>query len=457
MQRLLFRPRTRHDAGVTLTIWLLFSLGLGAATLLYTSLDRLLPHPLKVTHPETLVRAAEIHAYVTSWQWFPYSTFHAMQQMHSLQDVAVEGDVDTVLTSTSGNQPIFAHMVSGNYFSLMGATAGIGRAFTVADEHANGEAIPVVQSHLFWVSQFAGSPSVIGSTIFLQDHPFTVVGVMPRSFYGAILDSSPDLWLPLTAQPLLSNKSLNDHEPDRYFSIIARLKNGATLAQAQGEFSSIFHEVQKLRGDQDPNGKGLIVPIAQGTFALRSQFSHALTLLLCGLATLLLMICANVAGLLLTRQTRRERDIAVRMALSAGISRLVSHAFVESITLGLAGAIGGVLMAYLCAPLLMSLLPTGRAPLSVWLAPDWKIALMAALLAIIISLIFGVIPAWNASRSAPQLALRSGTATKRAGRLSRWLLVFHTGAALVLLIGTGLLIRTFYVLRHTSPGFDANS
>jgi predicted permease len=166
------------------------------------------------------------------------------------------------------------------------------------------------------------------------------------------------------------------------------------------------------------------------------------------------MICANVAGLLLARQTRRERDIAVRMALGAGRSRLVFHAFGESITLGLAGACGGIAVAYVCAPLLMSLLPAGRAPLPVSLVSDWKIDIMAIALAVVISLIFGVLPAWSASRVSPQRALRSGTATRRAGFLSRWLLIFQTGAALVLLTATGLLIRTFYVLSHTNPGFD---
>jgi predicted permease len=142
------------------------------------------------------------------------------------------------------------------------------------------------------------------------------------------------------------------------------------------------------------------------------------------------------------------------MALGASRGRLILRALVETTILGLTGACGGLLVAYLCAPLLMDLLPAGRTPLPISLTPDWKIDLLAIGLSLVISLMFGVLPAWIASRVSPQQALRSGTATRRSGFFSRGLLTFQTGAALILLVGTGLLIHTFYVLRNTSPGFD---
>jgi predicted permease len=454
MRKLFDMPRSQRDLRVSATIILLLSFGLGAATILYTALYRLLLHPLDVSHPETLVRMGEKRPPVMSWEWFPYSAYEAVRHMHSFEAVAVEGEVDAIASTTTWTEPAVAHMVSGNYFSLLGTVAERGRTLGQADEQEGAGSIPVVLSHRFWAREFGSSASVIGSTLSLQGQPFTVVGVMPQRFFGTTLDSSPDLWLPLSAQPLLSQKPLNDPEPDRHFAILGRLRSDTTLAQAQAEFTGVYRAIQRAEANTDPKEVGVIAPIEQGTFALREQFSHALTLLLCALAMLLLMVCANVAGLLLAKAVRNERDTAVRMALGASRSRLIRRALVETTILGLAGALGGLLVAYLCAPLLMDLLPAGRTPLPISLVPDWKIDLLAIGLSWVISLIFGILPAWIASRVSPQQALQRGRATRRSGTLRRALLTFQTGATLVLLVGTGLLVHTFYVLRNTSPGFD---
>jgi len=453
MRKLFDVPRSQRNLGVAATIILLLSFGLGAATLLYTALNRVLLHPLDVSHPETLVRMGEKRPPVMSWEWFPYTAYEAVRHMHTFEAVAVEGEVDAIASTSTWTEPAVAHMVSGNYFSLLGTVAERGRTLGQADEQEGAGSIPIVLSHRFWAREFGSSASVIGSTLSLQGQPFTVVGVMPQRFFGTTLDSSPDLWLPLSAQPLLSQKPLNDPEPDRHFAILGRLRSDTTLAQAQAEFTGVYRAIQRAEADTDPKEVGVIAPIEQGTFALREQFSHALTLLLCALAMLLLMVCANVAGLLLAKAVRNERDTAVRMALGASRGRLIRRALVETTILGLAGALGGLLVAYLCAPLLMDLLP-GRTPLPISLVPDWKIDLLAIGLSLVISLIFGVLPAWIASRVSPQQALQRGRATKRSGVLRRGLLTFQTGATLILLVGTGLLVHTFYVLRNTSPGFD---
>ena len=444
------------DLGASVVILLLLSLGLGAATLLYTALDRLLLHPLGVSHSETLVRVAERHPPVFSFEWFPYSAFQSVGKMRSLEDVAIERSFDTAAQVNGTTQPVVADMVSGSYFEMLGAIAQSGRLLDRADERTSAGTVPVVLSNPFWKKEFAGSPSAVGSILSIHGQPFTVVGIAQKRFFGSRMDSSPDLWLPLAAQPLLSSKSLTDAEPDRFFSILGRLVPGQTLAQAQAEFSGIYPAIKQAEHDSDTKWEGLIVPIANGAFALRDQFGHALTLLLWGLATLMAMVCANVAGLLLARQIRKEKQNAIRIALGASRGRLLASALLESTVLGLGGACGGILIGYLGAPLLLSLLPAGRAPLPVSLMPDWKIDLLAVLLALAVSLIFGLLPAWLASRVDPQQAMRRGSATRRSGVLSRSLLSFQTGATLVLLAGTGLLIHTFLVLKNTSPGFDVD-
>jgi len=454
-----WRSKARGDFGAKVAILLLLSLGLGTATLLYTALNRLVVNPLGVVHPESLVRAAFRQPPLMNWKWFHYSTFEAMRPMHSFEDIAVEGLIDTTAVAGGTTQPVTAEMVSGSYFSLLGAKAELGRALNHADDVGNSGAVPVVISHRFWMSNFGGSKSAIGATVSVQGIPFTVCGVMPGWFIGTQLDLAiPDLWLPLSAEPLLSPIPLTSPDSGRNFtfSIIARLRSGVTIAQAQSEFSGVYRAVEEREGEMHPDSQGLIQPAEEGAFPLHSQFDHAIVLLLWCLATLLLMMSANVAGLLLVKAARNQRESAIRMALGSGRRRLICTALIEALWLGLAGAGGGVLVGRVCAPLLKSLLPLGITELPISLVPDLKTDARAVLLALGISLAFGVIPAWIASRVAPQQVLRNGTATRRTGPLVRWLLILQTGVCFVLLVGTGLLVHTFYVLAHTNPGFDVD-
>jgi macrolide transport system ATP-binding/permease protein len=456
VSKLLF---TRSNRAANLTIVLLLSFGLGAAALLSAALDRFLLHPLDVPHPETLVRVVERHPPVTSWEWFPYSLYDAMRPMHTLREVAAEGSFDAAVSLRNGKhedvRPILAQMVSGDYFSMLGTRPAIGRALGPADEHASATGVPVVLSHRFWTRAFASSRTLLGSTLTIQGKPFVIVGIMPKSFFGSRIDESPDVWLPFSAQPLLSNKSLTDPDSDRHFAILARLQAGVTLAQAQQEFAGIYRTIHRDE-PTDTAAKGSLVPAAEGTFALRDSFHHALTLLLWGLAALLLMMCANVGGLLLARTTRRERDTAVRIALGASRTRLLATALLESAALGLAGGCGGLALAYLGAPLFVRLLPLGSNASPVSLAPNLTIASVALGLALVLSILFGAVPAWLTSRAMPQHALRRGTSTSRSSTLSRALLALQTALTLVLLVETGLMLRTFSALRHTDPGFDVD-
>jgi predicted permease len=455
--RLLF---TRSNRAANLTIVLLLSFGLGAAALLSAALDRFLLHPLDVPHPETLVRVIERHPPVINSEWFSFSLYDAMRPMHALRDLAVVGNFDAAVSLRNGAhtdvRPIWAQMVSGSYFSMLGAAAATGRTLGPADEHTSATGVPVVLSHRFWTRAFANSPTLIGSTLTIQDKPFVIVGIMPQSFFGTRIDESPDLWLPLSAQPLLSNKSLTDPDTDRPFAILARLRSGITLTQAQQEFAGVYRIIHHRDEPTDTGAQGLLVPIAENTFALRDPFRHALTLLLWGLAALLLMMCANVGGLLLARTARRERDTAVRIALGASRARLLTHALLESVALGLAGGCGGIALAFAGAPFFVRLLPLGSGANPVSLAPNVSIALVALGLALLLSILFGAVPAWLASRAMPQQALRRGASTSRSSALSRALLVLQTALTLVLLVETGLMLRTFSALRHTDPGFDVD-
>ena len=455
-----FRPLfTRTNRAANLTIVLLLSFGLSAAALLSAALDRFLLHPLAVPHAETLVCAIERHPPVTNSEWFSYSMYEAMDTMHALRDTSVASTFDGAVSLHDGAHedvhPILVQMVSGNYFSMLGASAATGRTLGPSDEHPSSAGVAVVLSHRFWTRAFANSRSILGATLIIQGKPFVIAGIMPKSFFGTRIDESPDVWLPLSAQPLLSNKSLTDPDPDRHFAILARLQPGVMLAQAQQEFAAVYRAMP-LNGYEGPRGQGSLVPIAESSFALRDSFRHALTMLLWGLAALLLMMCANVGGLLLARTARRQRDTAVRIALGASRIRLLTTALLESATLGIAGGCGGLALAFLGAPFFVRLLPLGKNASPVSLAPNFSIALVALGLALLLSILFGALPAWLTSRAMPQHALRRGTSTSRSSTLSRALLALQTALTLVLLVEAGLMLRTFSALRHTDPGFDAD-
>jgi hypothetical protein len=215
--RLRFAACHQRDIAPLFTIWLLLALGLGTAALLYTALERLLLHPLSVSHPETLVRAGENHPPVVYWTSFPYGTYQAMSGMQTLDSVAAEATLDTVLTQRGSSIPVVAQIVSGNYFSVLGVTAEQGRTLAPSDDRPGDGEIPVVLSHRFFQQQFGISAFRPSQSLHLQGVPFSIVGVMPDRFYGTSLDSSPDLWLPTSAQSLLSNKALTDPEPDIFF------------------------------------------------------------------------------------------------------------------------------------------------------------------------------------------------------------------------------------------------
>ena len=241
-----------RNFGPNLLIALLLGLGLGTTTLLYTALDRLLLHPLRVRDVGRLVRVEERHPPVTSWTWFPYSLYESMRPMRSFDALAVEGQVDTAVTWGSRVEPALGSMVSGDYFSMLAAKAEVGRVLTHADESADTE-VPVVLSHRFWMREFGGSATALGATLYLQGKPLTIVGVMPQRFFGTRLDASPDFWIPLAAQHLLSEKSLTDPAPDQQFSIIGRLREGVTVAQAEAEFAGVYQGSKEgKRGQEKP-------------------------------------------------------------------------------------------------------------------------------------------------------------------------------------------------------------
>jgi predicted permease len=357
-------------------------------------------------------------------------------------------------------------VVTPEFFDVLGVPALLGRTLTAEDASNNPGALPAVLSCGFWRRRFDGDPRTIGKTVTLNGKKFLIVGVMPRDFNGISMDTSADVRVPLRAFPLIADldsypKNL-DWRDDLSMDLSARLKPGVTRGQAGAECLAIFRSL----ADQLPEfvrpdiERGLeLDPLDRGISILRDRFAGALKLMIASAGLLLLMVCANVSGLLLARSASRRGEIAVRLAVGATRARLIRQMLTESALLAAIGAAGGIALAFLMTPVLVRSLPsirdayTSRVPISIDIRPDLRVLFFTLAVSVVTVLLFGLAPAVAAARASLDGVLR-GARSSGAWRGRQILIVLQVALCTMLLAGAGLLVRTFQQLRGVDPGFD---
>ncbi|HEY6292097.1 MAG TPA: ABC transporter permease [Terriglobia bacterium] len=443
----------RHSPAFTLTAVAALALGIGATTAIFSVINTVLLQPLPYPEPERIVGLGLSSPQGTGYG-LAIPEFMAMRQAtKTLQDFAVYDFGGPGINLTGGDRPEQLHgiHVSVGYFRVFGAAMALGRTFSADEDRPNGAHVVVISNGL-WRSHFGGDSNLVGKTIPLGGEPYVVIGVLDRGFTS---DPPADLWLPLEADP-------NSTDQAHYLVGAALLKPGVAVAQAQAEL--------KLAADQFkrkfPGALG-----AQGSFTatpLRDvqvdDVRPALLILLGAVGFVLLIACANVANLLLARATIRRREIAIRAALGAGRGRVVRQLLTESVLLALAGGALGLVLGYAGVRALLAINPgniprigdQGRA-----VALDWRVLLFTLLISVVTGIVFGLIPAFNASRSDLNATLkesgsRSGTGL-RQNKARSILVVTEMALALVLLVGAALLIRTFLAMRSVDAGFDPHN
>lgn len=451
-----FRCILREPSFSALVITLL-ALGIATTSLLLTAIDRLLLHPINAPHSESLVRAATFEPKGLVSTRFPYAVYSELnQQVLTLSSTAADADVDVGVSLGGLPEPAVAHMVSASYFTALAAPALLGRTLVSADDRGDGTA--VVLSFGLWQRHFGGSPSVLGRKLFIDAQSFVIVGVMPRGFFGASLDSPADLWIPVASQVRISSVPLDSPHPDRSFEIIARLKEGVPLLKAKAEFATTFANIIAAHPElsrREPQGElGTLETIVRRVTWNQDQISKVLLLLLGALGLTFAILCANVAGLFLVRAARHERETAVRISLGATPAQLLIERVSESLVLGLLGMVSGLALAWVGSPILLRFVPVGAGPLPVSLRPGLNVAAVSAVIAVVLSILFGGAAVWHGTRQNFFAALRSGTATSRLGRLGKSLVVTQVGLAVMLVFGAALLVRTLSRLAATDPGFN---
>jgi len=432
--------------GFTIVALLTLTIGIGACTAIFSVVNRVLLQPLAYPHSEQIVRIRASHP--PDMPVFSVSVgdfFDWRRRTKSFSDIAALDSGAFNLTDSGEPVRVNGVRVTLNYLSMLGVHPAMGRDF-VAGEDAAGRGDVAILGEGFWTRQFGGRADIVGQVIHIDGNPVTIIGVMDREFHGR------DLMLPAVFSP----DDLKNHG-GHYLDAIARLKPDVTLAQAEGDIKAVAAGLEKEYPDSNKGWTAYMKPLRE---EMVGRVRPQLLALLAAVGFLLFIGCANVANLLLVRASARSREIAVRSAIGASRGRIVRQLIVEHLVLGLLGGLGGILAAYWGVHLLLSLAPNG-IPRSAEVRVDlWALA-FNVVLALLTGVGFGLAPALHAARvdlnSVLKDAARGSSEGHSRHRLRNSLVIAELTIAVVLLVGAGLLMRSFTRLERIDPGFRAES
>jgi putative ABC transport system permease protein len=459
MQDIRFALRQlRKSLGFTLMATLTLALGTGSATAVFSLVDAVLLRPLAFPQPDRIVSVGTLMqgkdggvatlpndtSYLNFFDWRGQAkSFAAM--------ASLQGQNFTLEPSQGRAQRIDGMAVSADFFRVLGVNPAMGRSFVRSEEQAGNRS--AIVSDGLWRSALNADPAAIGKTIRLSDETYTVIGVMPASFQ---FPNAPDSKAWIT--PSLSMEGKNSSGQQRGWnqvSVIARLADGATITQAQAEMQTIQQGLAARYPDDDKKETG--VSVKPELEDLVGDVSLPLNILFSSVCLLLLIACANVAGLLLTRTAARRPELALRSALGATRMQIVRQLLIESLAVSVLGGAMGLALAAVALRVAPQVLPNDLPRLNE-LALNARVFGFSLVASLMTAILFGVLPAWRSSRLDPSLALndstRSSTASRGQNRLHSALVIGETALGLMLLIGAGLLIRSFDRLLSVDPGFN---
>ena len=439
------------NPGFTIVAVIALALGIGANTAIFSVVNTVLLRPLPYKDPEQLVMVWE----EASKHGYPRDTPAAANyvdwrdQNQVFEGMAAIADESFNLTGSGDPERLEGRRVSANLFPLLGVEPEIGRVFTATEDQSGWQRV-VLLSYGLWQRRFGGDPGIVGKSLTLNGESYIVVGVMPARFQFPSSDDA--VWVPIA---LTTQQAANRNR--HYLEVIARLKPGVTLAQAQTEMSTIATRLQQQYPDSNADLGAAVTSLHEH---LVGDIKPALLILLGAVGLVLLIACANVANLLLARAAVRQKEIAVRVALGARRLRLIRQFLTESVLLSTLGGVVGMAIAFGGLLFLKSFIPENISQARE-ISIDFRVLGFTLLVSVATGLIFGLAPAIQATRFNQVETLKEGgrdAATGGSGKRLRSLLVMSEVAiSLVLLIGAGLLINSFLRLRNIDPGFRADN
>jgi putative ABC transport system permease protein len=447
-----FRMMRKHPGFAAVAVFTL-ALGIGATSAVFSVVNAILLKPLFYENPERIAVLWGNNAQ-SGLEQFPFSYpdyADFKEQSRSFQQLAAFRSEDFTLTGNSEPERIIGAAVSEDFFPMMGVQAMLGRTFSPEDQKPGANVVMV--SRELWQRRFGESPDLVGQSITLNEKSYTVVGVMPRNFlFPGELFEHTDLWVPLNLAPeeMIARGQ-------RTLFITGRLKPQIAPAEAQSEVEAIAGRLQQQYQDTNTGWSAKLIP-------LREQFvgdvRPSLLILLGAVCFVLLIACVNVANLLLARAASRQREIAIRMAIGASRGRMIQQLLTESLLLGVLSGAFGLLLAVIGVSLLRSLIPTSYLNAQD-IGIDGKVLAFTLLISIVTAVIFGLAPAFQATKVDINGWLKDGNGKMSAGVRRRWLrsilVVSEITISLVLFVGASLLIKSFLRLQQVEPGFKAEN
>jgi predicted permease len=469
----------RKSPGFTLTAVITLALGIGANTAIFTLVQGVLLRSLPVTDPSRLYRigdnddccveggfpgnasdTGDFTIFSTDLYQYIRSNTPEFEQL-----AAVEAGQWTwaVRRGSAAAESRNGEFVSGNYFATLGLGASAGRVFADSDDTPSSSPA-VVLSYQAWQGDYAADPTIVGSTIFIQAKPFTVIGIAPRGFYGdRVRDTPPDLWVPLNTEPYIHGDTAILHHPESHWLYpLGRVHAGTNIGALQSKITVTLRQWLYSRPDFNANGGASIIPKMHVVLApggggiqnLQQQTGKGLKMLMILSSVVLLIACANIANLMLARATARRSEVALRMALGAGRGRVTRQIITESVLLSCIGGLAGLVVAYAGSHTILGLAFPEARNLPIDASPSIEVLGFAFLVSLATGVLFGTAPAWLSSHAQPAEALRgvNRSTRDRSSLPQKSLVVFQAALSLVLLAGAILMTKTLVNLEHQNFG-----
>jgi len=459
----------RRSPGFAMTVVLTLALGIGANTAIFTLVHGIMLRSLPVADPAQLYRVGDENqccvdgffpedaSQTGDFSIFSYDLYqHLKQSSPEFEQLAATQAGLWNWDVRRGNEPaksVVGQLVSGNFFTTIGVNAYAGRLLSESDDTPSA-APALVLSYAAWEGQYAGDPSIVGSTLYVQTKPFTVVGIAPPGFFGdRVSDRPPEFWAPLHTEPYIdATEGIINQPLSHWLYLVGRVKQGTNVPELQSKLTVALRQWILSRPDLIANGGAALVPRMHvvltpgggGIQQLQHFVGTGLTMLM-ALSTLVLLIaCANIANLMLARATTRRADIALRTALGAGKRRILRQILTESIVLSFIGGLAGLVAAYSGSQLMLALFFPNATNMPVNASPSLPVLGFALLISLITGILFGVAPAWLSFHAQPAEALRGANRTTRdrSSLPQKSLVVFQAALSVVLLVGAILMTKT---------------
>ena len=452
----------RKNPGFTAIAILTLALGIGANATIFSWIRAVLLNPLPAAGDSSRVVALEELAPSGDWLPISYPDFRDLRDNSKLlESMTVSYPMAWAVGEDRHAERISGELVSGNYFDVLKVEPELGRFFSAGERDDAQNAHPVaVLSYSFWSTRYHGEPSVIGTTIRINRHPYTVIGVTPPDFHGSLPGLDFQIFVPATmfAQLNATGDWMLQDRKTRTFRVLARLAPGAQIAQARAEIASIAGHVAEVNRTTNEGISATVLPVWKSHWGIQDSMRAPLGILMGAAGVVLLIVCANIANLLLAHATSRQKEFSVRVALGAPRSRLVRQLLTETSLLSVAGSVLGLLSAFWLVGSLRYLIPTAAARNLLRPPIDSGVLWFTAALAIGVVMLAGMAPAIYGARGNVNDVLkefgRDSTGSGRSQRLRTLLVITEMALAVIAIVGAGLFLKSFRLARMVQPGFD---